>query len=1126
MAQLVLGAAGAAVGFFVGGPVGAQIGWALGSLAGAALTPNAKAEGPRLTDKRIQGSSYGWMIPMIDGNMRTAGNVIDRSPEYNETSHTETQGGKGGGTDVTTYTVSASYDIMVCEGSIAGIRKAWADGRLMFDDSVIRDSPTSSDNPNPIDWQTFLPADWHYYVGHPAVWSKIDATPLGARQKINEYSQGGASYDPDAQNDPYTGVLVGGPGLHEASEDLPELPWTIYLGSQDQLPDPTFEAIHGVGKVPAYRGRAHIVFTDHELGDFGNRIPQWEFEVIEHGDDIGFHRDAYVAEEPVVFASDVVTWSDGFPVFISVQGGVARVRIKGTETIRLYDADTLEYISEGVYDPVTDEASGEVDYAVINTGSSEFEFYFSCDNTISGTLSITSNYGTEPIGSPDDYGNPFSKILIGTTHFLDGLLPLGKYITGAFISADRTHVLVILGDTNIRWDDWVLIKAEDFSKVDEGTCDVVDPFYHVISNSGNHQAPGWAGMMENNLTRIWTADAQIQYYEINTATKVLSLVGEMVSIVADPDNGWPLLPYPSIFVKEGEAWVIGGEEMVRYSIGGLVASPPTLASVVTKYSLKAGLTVDEIDVTELENDYVQGCIINRQMTCRSIIEIFQPVYYFDVVESDGKIKYVKRGKASAVTIDEDDLAASDSDELPALLTTQRIQEVELPSIMNVVYMNPDAAYQINTQSARRMTGGSQEAVTIELPMVLSDSKAKELAQVHLFNPWLEREVHQFSTSRKFEMYEPTDVMRVNGRNLRVTQKTDGANGVVTFNAVRTLGIFGGDPVEGDTIFEQGATDPGTAGGFITPVVNPVQRTVAMLLDMPLIVNADDGAGFYVAMGASSDLTTWPGAKLFQSVDGGVTYSEILSVTDDDAMGVAMSTLGNYYGGNTFDELNYVDVLIDAGASSLSSTSTTNVLNGMNAAMLGSELIQYRTATLIATRTYRLSGLLRGRKGTEWAMSTHTVGERFVALTLLDRVTSTVLNVERQYKAVSFGRSLASTDEIEFTNTGISQKPYAPTHVGGGRDASNNITINWGRRSRLTGTAWMDPPLGETTESWQIDIMSGVTVKRTLTATTNTVAYSAANQTTDGFTPGVSPIVVNVYQMSATVGRGYAGVGTI
>lgn len=53
----------------------------------------------------------------------------------------------------------------------------------------------------------------------------------------------------------------------------------VYTGSQDQLPDPRIEAVEGTGAVPAYRGTAYVVFEDLGLEDFGNRVPQFSFEV-------------------------------------------------------------------------------------------------------------------------------------------------------------------------------------------------------------------------------------------------------------------------------------------------------------------------------------------------------------------------------------------------------------------------------------------------------------------------------------------------------------------------------------------------------------------------------------------------------------------------------------------------------------------------------------------------------------------------------------------------------------------------------------------------------------------------------------------------------------------------------
>ncbi|MGY3437267.1 MULTISPECIES: baseplate multidomain protein megatron [unclassified Marinovum] len=54
----------------------------------------------------------------------------------------------------------------------------------------------------------------------------------------------------------------------------------IYPGSADQLPDPKIEAVEGAGAVPAYRGTAYVVIEDLELTDFGNRVPQFSFEVL------------------------------------------------------------------------------------------------------------------------------------------------------------------------------------------------------------------------------------------------------------------------------------------------------------------------------------------------------------------------------------------------------------------------------------------------------------------------------------------------------------------------------------------------------------------------------------------------------------------------------------------------------------------------------------------------------------------------------------------------------------------------------------------------------------------------------------------------------------------------------
>lgn len=62
--------------------------------------------------------------------------------------------------------------------------------------------------------------------------------------------------------------------------DQSGLTWRLHRGTEDQLPDPIVSAIEGEGNAPAYRGTAYVVFEHLDLSPFGNRIPQFNFEVF------------------------------------------------------------------------------------------------------------------------------------------------------------------------------------------------------------------------------------------------------------------------------------------------------------------------------------------------------------------------------------------------------------------------------------------------------------------------------------------------------------------------------------------------------------------------------------------------------------------------------------------------------------------------------------------------------------------------------------------------------------------------------------------------------------------------------------------------------------------------------
>jgi hypothetical protein len=60
--------------------------------------------------------------------------------------------------------------------------------------------------------------------------------------------------------------------------DLNTLSMRVHNGAENQQPDPLIIAREGAS--PAYRGTAYVVFERLPLADYGNRIPQFSFEVV------------------------------------------------------------------------------------------------------------------------------------------------------------------------------------------------------------------------------------------------------------------------------------------------------------------------------------------------------------------------------------------------------------------------------------------------------------------------------------------------------------------------------------------------------------------------------------------------------------------------------------------------------------------------------------------------------------------------------------------------------------------------------------------------------------------------------------------------------------------------------
>jgi len=499
-------------------------------------------------------------------------------------------------------------------------------------------------------------------------------------------------------------------------------------------------------------------------------------------------------------------------------------------------------------------------------------------------------------------------------------------------------------------------------------------------------------------------------------------------------------------------------------------------------------------------------------------------YYFDPVESDGKIKFVKRGGAVAAVIQEGDMAAHEhNSSSPDTLIKTRQQELELPAEYVVKYLDADADYKTGAQMSQRQNTRSINKEVAEFAISLTSAKAKEMADVLLYNTWTARTAADLILGYKYAYLEPTDVIQaVKGgitNTLRIADES------------ASLGIFKWSTVADDPyVYTQSST--AGAAPAVLETVTETPLTDARFLDIPLLRDVDDDVGFYIA--AAGFGAGWDGAQVFKSSDNGASWLEFGNALLNDAfMGAATTILGAAPNQFIFDETASVTVVMSNGE--LVSETEINVLNGANAALLGDEIIQFRTATLISANTYTLTGLLRGLRGTNWATTTHAVGDRFILLDAdalyLTSGPSSEYDVPRLYKAVSFDRYIDEAAFVDFTHTAVARHPYSPVQLGGGRNAALDITLTWVRRTRVNGgwNNYADVSLGEATEAYEVEIYttSGYTVvARTITGlSTPTATYTAAQQTTD-FGSAQATVYFKVFQISAAVGRGYEAKGVV
>lgn len=785
-------------------------------------------QGPRLEDLAVQMSTYGAPIPHEWGINRHAGTVIwPKNLMLKESSETESA---KGGPEMTTYTYSCSIAVLMCEGPIKGVRRIWANKKIIYD--------ASAENTGP-------------------------------------------------NKDPAIGAM------------------RIYTGTETQEVDPLIEATDGPS--PAYLGYAYAVFEDFDLTEYANRPPQFEFEIITKGEqqpDVppykfgDFVSSANVGKSVVVPDNNTLWVVNGGNTNTKGQTGGA---LDGP-CINVYDLTTKELlaiISNGrdsgtsyYFQQTGQRAYGDLAYSdgmiytstpvsAIQSGYAAYGFsvesmaqvvtvpytphsdgvlWASYPGTIAaagGGLLLSATSTSTAGGGEMCLWNPDSGVFTNTVEGNVGAF--GYFVQALTLDDGRIALIGPAGLLIVTPVAPILVSATvpvaDFGgavpthmaydpqnkrlMVTAGALWAVD----VASPDGtiNDVAKVMAG--PNIACSVYDPVSEM-YYVARQSADVVAISASSFSVdrtvSLSPMSDAPVDMHLS--ATTGELILVGAHSVWALKVDDVLAPEKIALSKIVGdlCTMKSGLLASQVDVTAL-TPLVDGYPLSRQMTRRAAIEALQPIYGFDAVENAAKIQFVMRGgEAVAVIPDEDRSAREFGADLPDGLSITRAQDLELPVEVELEYPDVDADHLVGAQYSRRLTKDTRQKVNMQTAVVMSATKAKAVTEVNLYESWLQT-TFRWTTTRKYSHLLPTDVVELPTRaanyRARITMKREQPNGVIEWEGKQ-------EAMEVYTLTGTGAAPT----NYVSQSIYSPEATDLELLDIPMLRDADNDAGFYVAMG--------------------------------------------------------------------------------------------------------------------------------------------------------------------------------------------------------------------------------------------------------------------------------------
>ena len=470
---------------------------------------------------------------------------------------------------------------------------------------------------------------------------------------------------------------------------------------------------------------------------------------------------------------------------------------------------------------------------------------------------------------------------------------------------------------------------------------------------------------------------------------------------------------------------------------------------------------------------------------------------------------------AAVALADDQLGTTPANELAGVRGEDSRQAAgTLPDALSIGFYDPSRDYQLGSQRGTRRS----PAVRVEmhdLPVALDAPAAKIIADrliaaavaarttAEILLPWRHAGLQAGATvvangvawRIRRVLFEAMVV------KLSVERVPANASGSATADAGRSMNF--GDLPNGPTLFE--VLD-------LPPLPGPLPATPRL----------------WLAVGGST--AGWKRAIVEVSGDGGETYALVTEAFGPATIGTAQTVLGQGIS-DRWDHISTVDVSVPNTALWLESRTPAAVLGGANLAVIGDEILQFANVQALSPGRFRLSELLRGRRGTEAAIGTHAAGERFV---LLDAGKLIPFDPPLDLLGTAMRFRAAGRDDPPVTGVartlpllGRALQPLAPVYLRTAVSGDGGMTVRWIRCSR-SGFAWtdgIDAPLSEAREAWRVEVRLGSTVRRTADVATPAWSYDAAMRLADGL-GGAAEVTIAVIQMSAEVGRGNASQITV